>query len=232
MNIKSIALATALVSISSGAFADIVTETFTGTLHGTDTAGYFGTPDAYLPSNTTYTATYVFNTNVPGALTFNGYNFSFTHGGTFDSVPTPSISASLTINGHTFTETAAGSYDGYLSVSDLSDGHFVAYAEAGVAPGQYFYNGIFTQDPFAPVPTSLNSPFSYNYNPVGTAGNWGAFSIGGDNLNLYASTVTLVAGQLAAAVPEPSTWAMMILGFLGLGWLAYRRKNRFAPNAA
>jgi hypothetical protein len=27
------------------------------------------------------------------------------------------------------------------------------------------------------------------------------------------------------AVPEPSTWAMMIIGFLGLGFLAYRRKN-------
>jgi hypothetical protein len=27
------------------------------------------------------------------------------------------------------------------------------------------------------------------------------------------------------AVPEPSTWAMMILGFLGLGWMAYRRKR-------
>jgi hypothetical protein len=26
-------------------------------------------------------------------------------------------------------------------------------------------------------------------------------------------------------VPEPSTWAMMILGFLGLGYMAYRRKN-------
>jgi len=24
-------------------------------------------------------------------------------------------------------------------------------------------------------------------------------------------------------VPEPSTWAMMLLGFLGLGWLGYRR---------
>jgi PEP-CTERM motif len=34
------------------------------------------------------------------------------------------------------------------------------------------------------------------------------------------------------AVPEPSTWAMMILGFLGLGLLAYRRKNRFALSAA
>jgi hypothetical protein len=28
-----------------------------------------------------------------------------------------------------------------------------------------------------------------------------------------------------SAVPEPSTWAMMILGFLGLGFVAYRRKN-------
>jgi PEP-CTERM motif-containing protein len=28
-----------------------------------------------------------------------------------------------------------------------------------------------------------------------------------------------------AAVPEPSTWAMMILGFLGLGYMAHRRKN-------
>jgi hypothetical protein len=28
-----------------------------------------------------------------------------------------------------------------------------------------------------------------------------------------------------AAVPEPSTWAMMILGFLGLGFMAYRRRH-------
>jgi PEP-CTERM motif len=27
------------------------------------------------------------------------------------------------------------------------------------------------------------------------------------------------------AVPEPSTWAMMILGFCGLGFTAYRRRN-------
>ncbi len=30
---------------------------------------------------------------------------------------------------------------------------------------------------------------------------------------------------VAGAVPEPSTWAMMILGFLGVGFLAYRRKS-------
>jgi hypothetical protein len=26
------------------------------------------------------------------------------------------------------------------------------------------------------------------------------------------------------AVPEPATWAMMILGFAGIGYLTYRRR--------
>ena len=30
------------------------------------------------------------------------------------------------------------------------------------------------------------------------------------------------------AVPEPSTWAMMILGFFGVGFMAYRRRNQTA----
>jgi len=29
-----------------------------------------------------------------------------------------------------------------------------------------------------------------------------------------------------AAVPEPSTWAMMLLGFMGVGFLAYRRRAK------
>jgi hypothetical protein len=33
-------------------------------------------------------------------------------------------------------------------------------------------------------------------------------------------------------VPEPSTWAMMILGFCGLGFMAYRQKNKPALMAA
>jgi hypothetical protein len=31
--------------------------------------------------------------------------------------------------------------------------------------------------------------------------------------------------MLASTVPEPSTWAMMILGFAGVGFMAYRRKQ-------
>lgn len=33
---------------------------------------------------------------------------------------------------------------------------------------------------------------------------------------------------LTASVPEPSTWAMLIVGFVGLGSLAYRRKSKSA----
>jgi hypothetical protein len=34
------------------------------------------------------------------------------------------------------------------------------------------------------------------------------------------------------AVPEPSTWAMLLLGFAGIGFIAYRRKNEMAVKAA
>jgi hypothetical protein len=34
------------------------------------------------------------------------------------------------------------------------------------------------------------------------------------------------------AVPEPSTWAMMILGFAGIGFMAYRQKSKPALMAA
>jgi hypothetical protein len=34
--------------------------------------------------------------------------------------------------------------------------------------------------------------------------------------------------RVAEAVPEPSTWAMMILGFGGIGFMACRRRNKAA----
>jgi len=35
-------------------------------------------------------------------------------------------------------------------------------------------------------------------------------------------------GNTVGAVPEPSTWAMLILGFAGIGFMAYRRKSKTA----
>lgn len=40
----------------------------------------------------------------------------------------------------------------------------------------------------------------------------------------FTSPVTIEVG-VTSAVPEPSTWAMMLLGFAGLGFMAYRKKQ-------
>jgi hypothetical protein len=49
-------------------------------------------------------------------------------------------------------------------------------------------------------------------------GNAGRLFIGLDRVDVELAAVS--------SVPEPSTWAMMILGFSGLGCMAYRRRNR------
>jgi PEP-CTERM motif len=54
--------------------------------------------------------------------------------------------------------------------------------------------------------------------------------------SIFASTSQNIpfAGNavIAGSVPEPSTWAMMLLGFAGLGFMAYRRKTMPALMAA
>lgn len=52
-------------------------------------------------------------------------------------------------------------------------------------------------------------------------------------LNNREGPFALRVGELSvSAVPEPSTWAMMILGFVGVGFLAYRRRQSTAATAA
>jgi hypothetical protein len=46
--------------------------------------------------------------------------------------------------------------------------------------------------------------------------------------NVFFSDTYTVGTPQVAAVPEPSTWAMMILGFCGLGFMAYRRNQNGA----
>jgi hypothetical protein len=57
------------------------------------------------------------------------------------------------------------------------------------------------------------------------------------NWSLYRDTSILDYGPshnfaLQSAVPEPSTWAMVIVGFAGVGFIAYRRKSKQDPRLA
>jgi PEP-CTERM motif len=72
-------------------------------------------------------------------------------------------------------------------------------------------------DPNSTVTGLTNSTISFAANSV-TA------NLAGDVFS--AGSVGLIDVQFAPPVPEPSTWAMMILGFVGLAFMAYRRKSK------
>ena len=60
--------------------------------------------------------------------------------------------------------------------------------------------------------SAILSAGDYYLNIAGTAGSTAGY---GGNL----------ATAAIGAVPEPSTWAMMLLGFAGVGFMAYRRRS-------
>ena len=119
----------------------------------------------------------------------------------------------------------------HLAGSPVVTGISIQLDNSGIggvfAPSQILIDGI--SDPFT-APT------------LGTVG-----FVNFTGLDLLGSTVTIQFDQapsdwimvseiqfsgLASAVPEPSTWAMMILGFAGVGFMAYRRKSKPAMMVA
>jgi hypothetical protein len=78
---------------------------------------------------------------------------------------------------------------------------------------------------------AFNLYFDTNSTGQFNCGQVGYCLLGPGSVGTEGSTDATAAITFAAsAVPEPSTWAMMILGFLGLGWIAHRKKStlRFA----
>jgi PEP-CTERM motif-containing protein len=51
---------------------------------------------------------------------------------------------------------------------------------------------------------------------------------GGDDVMTFAVPVGDYVAGSATVAPEPSTWAMLLLGFVGLGVAGYRRQARRA----
>jgi hypothetical protein len=80
-------------------------------------------------------------------------------------------------------------------------------------------------------PNFFISFYDSNGNLGASSGNRGIIALddGGGGIPADADHDDLVIKfQFTSAVPEPSTWAMMLLGFAGVGFLAYRRKPKTA----
>ena len=228
------ALTLCLASIAS-ARAAIVTVTYKGTVaSGSDPVDFFKAGDNFVGA--AYQATYVFDTGLGETLNSPGWSYAL--GGSFFGSPSPALSATLTINNVSFTfiPNQFGFIQGINDVASLiqhevkrlsSDGPLAEYAN--LIHRLYRFNDNL-------YPASLTGPFSHTVdfrddvfaivqieyrNPVN--GLYTAFV----HADFAPTSVTISSG-----VPEPATWAMMILGFAVVGFIAYRRKAKAAVAAA
>jgi hypothetical protein len=71
--------------------------------------------------------------------------------------------------------------------------------------------------------TAVGDPILAIFNGAANAGTFQIQRFNRDG-TLASGTYT-IGSPFAAAVPEASTWAMMILGFAGIGFMAYRRRK-------
>jgi hypothetical protein len=225
--ITSVALLT--VAAATPARATIVTVTYTGVVsHGIDPIHVFGVGDNL--DGQAYRAVYVFDTTVGGDI-FSSPTFNYVLGGTLNGSPSPALSASMTINNVTaeFTPNFQGFDEGIRDVGSLifQDVKRVAsvgnFSEFGI-----LIHRLDRLD--AVLPASLTDPFSHTVNSQD--GIFAFFQLEYKNLlngqfsafvkaDLLPQTVTI-----GSPVPEPSTWATMILGFAGVGFMVYRRRKR------
>jgi hypothetical protein len=217
MNVKSIAHARFLIAAAAAAVwilsatpghAAVVTMTFSGTyLSGPAVDGI--APIAGLP--------------VSGTLSFDSTALQALSPNSSEQIYAGPASFTATVGSkpYTYIYTSPSVENFYLSDANYS--LTSQYFEADALLGNSVTMGLDSS-------SSTKSLFGSSADP----GSFFGHSIEGE---FFLSSNILSGPKLVfdvtmnvSAVPEPSTWAMMILGFLGVGFMAYRKKDalRFA----
>jgi hypothetical protein len=124
-----------------------------------------------------------------------------------------------------------GNYTTYTAVASKAmtinlDYQYTTYDCCGSYwdPAGYVINGVYTQlspGSSAPLYQSPWSKLSFSVNAGDTYG-----------VYVYSVDSILGRGEIAVAAPEASTWAMMMLGFAGLGFAGYRASRKSVAFAA
>ena len=235
MNIKSIAsavfIATFLSFVSSSSKADTIIFGSSGTdpvqliLNGTTTvtlsynaylyganSGWYSAAGFHSSDNLNYAAGVCCSVNPPVNDKHDYFVFNLSN------VSGPITSATLSIfNPNNGFYTNNGASGGLYQTWDVSTP--LSTLKAGQTNATSIYTDLGSGTLFGSVlvgPSDDNAFVNITLDSAAIAA-----------INASEGSQFAVGGSLVAinAVPEPSTWAMMILGFAGIGYMAYRRKN-------
>jgi PEP-CTERM motif len=199
---------------------------------GADGIGLFGPAGADLTGDA-FVATFNMDTSKGNNRSVPAENLI--EGGTVYGVDSPMIKATLEING--VSHTIDGGYNGTVQ-SFLGDPGaanqqtHVAYDAAG---NSVLLNVIDSE--FASVgniPFTIDVPLDFVFTSSDLGGGGALFHSGNLGTGLDLRPTELIYQYPSTdggggAVPEPSTWALMLLGFVGLSAFGYRRTRSFAP---
>ncbi len=145
----------------------------------------------------------------------------------------PFLEASLTIGG--VAKTIAPDASGEAFASNGEPGLFNgashdALASNGDEISLQFMNAA--NDPFGDIPATIDVPLTFTPGSHDFGLGFADLAGAGGLTELQLSPTALIYSlSVSAGAPEPSTWAMMLLGFTGVGVLAACRR-RWSPNAA
>jgi len=122
---------------------------------------------------------------------------------------------------YSLTTQANGAFSGFTYTSSNSyfqNGSFYVDFQPGYKQDLHlaFLNSLLTPSPDNPILSAASPATGPSYECINS---YSCFDLGG-------GTVRYLGTGFASAVPEASTWAMMLLGFAGVGLIAYRRPRR------
>jgi hypothetical protein len=197
-----------------------------------DEIGLYGPAGADLTGDA-FTATFNMDTS-KGAPLFTATE-NYIHGGTTYGIESPIIKATLEINGKSATIDGSvnGSVQAFLGQSGVPNqqSHYVADANGN---SLLLYVTDANSSSVGNIPFTIDIPLDFNFGSSEIGGLFAQFHSGGLATALDLSSTELIYQYPSAdggggAVPEPSTWALMLLGFVGLSAFGYRRTRSFAP---
>jgi PEP-CTERM motif len=232
--VTAVATALAVSLAASSASADVVVVTYTGVVltNSYDVTGVFGFPDNTDIGGQSYTATYVFNTALGDV--FSSPSTNFAKGGTLYGFVSPALRATLTINGVTvsigvpnYNAQIYGQNEGTTSAEQAVAQNMEGVAGIGVYTYNYVDNEVHSNT--GNLPASITTPFTYTVNPMTDYATqdfqFETYNYNTDTFEAYADGQLSAETLTVTVVPEPSTWALMFIGFGGLGFAAYRKRR-------